>query len=84
MVTHHVLGVSAVCEVPDVPQEVTEVGVEFAQHVVLSFALTCSDQFLQQNTELLSLHESLSVRKVRAGDTHSVHLSSLIRGEGGR
>ena len=74
MVTHHVLGISAVGEVPDVPQQVAEVGIEFAEDVVLPFALTGSYQFVQQDTELLSLHECLSVWKVRAGHTYSVHL----------
>ena len=68
------LGISAVCEVPDVPQQVAEVWIELAEHVVLSFAFTGSYQFVQQDTELLSLHECLSVRKVRARHTHSVHL----------
>ena len=74
MVTHHVLGVFAVCEVPDVPQQVTEVGVELAEDVVLSFTLAGSDEFVHQYTELFSLHEGLSVGKVGAGHTDSVHL----------
>ena len=64
MLTHEVLGISVVCEVPDVPQQVAEVRVELAEHVVLSFTLTGPDEFLHQDTELLSLHEGLSVGKV--------------------
>ena len=51
-----------------------EIGVELAEDVVLPFTLTGSDQFVQQDTELLSLHECLSVGKVGAGHTHCVHL----------
>ena len=69
-------GLSAGGHVPDVPQQVAQVGVELAEDVILPFTLTGSDQFVHQDTELLSLHECLSVRKVGARHTHSVHLYS--------
>ena len=51
--THHVPGLSAGGHVPDVPQQVAQVGVELAEDVILSFTLTGSDQFVHQDAELL-------------------------------
>ena len=73
MVTHRPLSFG-VGDVPDLPQEEAEVGIELTEHVVLPDTLTRPDQLLHQQTELLPLHEGLPVGEVGAGHTDGIDL----------
>ena len=61
-------------DVPDLPEQEAEAGVELGEHIVLSLTFAGSDQLLHQDTELLPLHEGLSVGEVRTRNTDGIDL----------